>query len=173
MCLTVSLSLSLSLVCLSLLRVWGGVWVLYRTNSTTSCPAATQRSIFRQVFYYTFFRFFVIRLFPSSSYFDVIIILLENMFSIYLFFVIIFYSFDLIPYKGEKGRLDYTRTQLLYTIHFVYLVFHANPSFFIVVFLFSFYLFDFIFVSSFDMYTGRLYFRGFIYFKFSLYAIFS
>jgi hypothetical protein len=69
--------------------------------------------------------------------------------------------------------LDYTRTQLLYTIHFVYLVFHANPSFFIVVFLFSFYLFDFIFVSSFDMYTGRLYFRGFIYFKFSLYAISS
>ncbi len=142
MCVWLSLCLSLCLLSVSRSCVSGVVFGCY--TERTQQPAAQQQHnvLFSGKYFITHFLvfFFVIRLFPSSSYSDVIIILLENMFPIF-FFVIIFYSFYLIPYKGEKGRLDYTRTQLLYTNPLCTLFSTQIPTFSFLYFFFCLFLF--------------------------------
>ena len=91
----------------------GGVWVLYRTNSTTSCPAATQRSIFRQVFLITLYHSLYVlpcvsarlSLFLFSFICDVIILL--------LLFIRIYFGFR--PYKGKKRSIGlYPKSPLIF-----------------------------------------------------------
>lgn len=167
------LSVSLFVSCLSLALACLG-WCLgaIQNELNNQLPSSNTTFYFPASILLHIFGFFVIRLFPSSSYSDVIIIiLLENMFPIFFFVIIFKFSFYLIPHKGSIGLYPHSAAiyHPLCTLFSTQILFHFSFLYF----FFVFYLFDLIFVSSFDMYTGHLYFRGFIYFKFSLYAISS